>query len=86
MQRRERILAIVAAVIVVGAVGYKVAQSAIVGRFHDLNTQKKALGDLVSRLDSEKSEIEDAKLQIQKWTARSFPPDPVAAQRMYLAW
>ncbi len=86
MQPRERKLAIITGVLLAVAAGYWFYNGTIKGRFQFLDDQKTLVEKSVSKLEDEQFNIQVAERNIADLKSRSFPPDDVAAQRMYLAW
>jgi hypothetical protein len=86
MQRREKILALLAA----GAV----AAWLVLPRLGDfflapLRSSQERLADVQTQLSEQTkaaAEVKQAGVQLKHWRSRSLPPNPLDAQRLYQAW
>jgi len=86
MQRREKILAIALTVVVLGWGGFGLVERVVFGPFKERASRKTALAANIEKQEDEQLRVLRAERQLKDWVARSLPPDPVAAQRLYLAW
>ncbi|MGE3315559.1 MAG: hypothetical protein AB7O26_10625 [Planctomycetaceae bacterium] len=86
MQSREKILAAVLGVVLLGVGGLYLVRSMIFAPIDARIASKNAAASKIEREESEELKIIKAKGQLNTWKSRSLPPDAVAAQRMYIAW
>jgi len=85
LNKRERILAIVVAALLVVVVGWQVF-AAIADPLGQLRAQQLNLANDLERKTREKEALEQAKERLEEWQRRSLPSDTELARELYRGW
>lgn len=83
--QRERILALVAVVLLV-IVGGQTLWGIIASPFRMRQNAQTTLLNSIQAKQKQLQEIEKAKTQLKEWTQKSLPADPAVARRLYQNW
>ncbi|MFG0335098.1 MAG: hypothetical protein ACF8TS_17205, partial [Maioricimonas sp. JB049] len=86
MQQREKVLAILLAVVVSGAVLVPMFERTFLDPLTALNGQLKTVQQAVSARELDELKLMRATANLKDWRERSLPPDPLNAQRVYQEW
>lgn len=83
--QRERILALVAAVLI-AFVGGRTIWAIVSTPFRIRQTARATLINSIRAKERQLQDIQKAKEQLKEWAARSLPADPAVARRLYQNW
>ncbi|QDU37740.1 Putative Ig domain protein [Maioricimonas rarisocia] len=86
MQPREKVLAILLAVVVAGVVLVPAFERTFLDPLTELNGELKTVQMAVSARELDELKLMRATANLKDWRERSLPPDPLNAQRVYQEW
>lgn len=85
LERREQILAVVAAVLIAAVLG-RTLWAVVTTPFRTRQAAKASVLNTLQAKQRQLQEIEKLKAQLKEWSARSLPADPTVARRLYQNW
>jgi len=86
MQKREKVLAIVLAVVLAGVFLVPAFERAFLDPLTELNGELKTVQASVSARELDELKLMRATVDLKEWRGQSLPPDPLNAQRVYQEW
>lgn len=86
MNRREKILALVAACVIIGWLGLPQLHSIFLAPIEDKQIELDLVTEKLAVTTQTVAEIQQATLLMKQWRGRSLPPNPLDAQRHYQDW
>lgn len=86
MQKREKILALMAAAVVLLFLGGPEIKSLLIGPIQERHDQLNILDQQLSTATEKAARVTQAAQTWKDWQARSLPGDPLNAQRLYQVW
>lgn len=86
MKPREKKLAAICAVVIVGYLGYQTVIGALMSPLEERQTRIKGLDKLTDKLEANEANVLAAQRRMGALKDRSLPPDAYQAQRFYTSW